>query len=147
MTSPTPNMAPLANALDYKPISDFAQFIKEFNVVGLGIASIVATNTIDIGRTITESIVMPLVNSFTTGKSPRFSFGELASSGVTFLVTMLIIFILLRLFNLSMSKPVTFVRVVNFGDVRGDSPGGQEGSMLVAPVMMPKRKPPAKKAQ
>jgi large-conductance mechanosensitive channel len=96
-------------------ILDFSQFIKEYNVVGLGIGALVANNTMDIGKAIVDSLIMPIVTGIITRSTPTFTYYGLIQSMITFLVTMFVIFFLMRIFGIKATKPVSYVRVVNEG--------------------------------
>jgi large-conductance mechanosensitive channel len=101
------------NNLTIPPVvTEFKDFIVDANVVGLGIGALVANNTMDIGKAITDSIVMPLVNGAVTQTVPDVSFYSLLQSLITFMVTMLVVFVLLKIFNIKTIKPVSWVHVV-----------------------------------
>lgn len=94
---------------------DFTQFIKEYNVVGLGIGALVSANTMDMGKAFVDAVVMPTVTGVITGTTPTISYYSVIQSFFTFLVTMFVIFMFMRIFGVKLTKPVTYVRVVNEG--------------------------------
>ena len=94
---------------------DFTQFLKEYNVIGLGVGALVAQNTMDIGKAIVDSLIMPIVTGIVTRSTPTFTYYSLIQSLVTFLVTMFVIFLLMRVFGVKATKPVSYVRIVNEG--------------------------------
>lgn len=108
------NLTPIFEKPDQFAL-DFTQFLKEYNVVGLGIGALVANNTMDIGKAIVDSLVMPIVTAIITRSPPTFTYYGLIQSLVTFIVTMFVIFFLMRIFNIKATKPVSYVRVVNEG--------------------------------
>lgn len=103
----------ILDADDLNILLDFPQFLKEFNIVGLGIGTLVANNTLEIGKAFTDSVLMPIVNGILTQTVPDISYYALVQTLLTFVVTMFVIFAMLRLFNIRMTKPVTYVRVIN----------------------------------
>lgn len=100
---------------DTQFLLDFPQFIKEFNVVGLGVGALVASNTMEIGKAFTDSIIMPLVNAIITQTVPEISYYSLVQTLVTFIVTMFVVFLMIKLFRIKLTKPVAYVRVVDEG--------------------------------
>lgn len=110
----TKNLTPIFEKPDQFAL-DFTQFLKEYNVVGLGIGALVANNTMDIGKAIVDSLVMPIVTGIVTRTVPTFTYYGLIQSLITFIVTMFVIFFLMRIFNIRATKPVSYVRIVNEG--------------------------------
>jgi large-conductance mechanosensitive channel len=90
----------------------FTQFIKEYNVVGLGLGALVATNTMEIGKAFTDSVIMPLVTGLITQTIPEVSYYSLVQTLLTFIVTMFAVFLMIRLFNVKLTKPVALVQIV-----------------------------------
>lgn len=96
-------------------VLDFTQFLKEYNVVGLGIGTLVSQNTMEMGKSFVDAIVMPLVTGVITRTTPTISYYSVIQSMITFIVTMFVIFAFMRIFGVKLTKPVSYVRVVNEG--------------------------------
>ncbi|WIA10857.1 hypothetical protein OEZ85_011023 [Tetradesmus obliquus] len=92
--------------LDEKLIFDFGTWLKEMNVIGLGVGALVATNTMSIGSSITDALVMPIVQAILQRAVPQFKIKAIISPILTFVVTMAVVFLLMRVFKVSMSRPV-----------------------------------------
>ena len=104
--------------LDEKLLTGFVAFIKEFNIVGLGLGALVAQNTMDIGKSLTDSFILPIVHGILSRSVPRMTIKGLLAPIVTFLVTMAVVYFLLKLTGVSMSRPVDWVRVVNTDEIK-----------------------------
>jgi large-conductance mechanosensitive channel len=106
-----PDLTPIFTRPDTFALN-FVQFLKEYNVIGLGIGALVASNTMDIGKSLVDSLIMPIVTGIVTQTAPTFTYYSLIQSIITFLVTMFVIFFLMSVFGVKATKPVTYVRVV-----------------------------------
>lgn len=106
-----PDLSPIFTRPDTFAL-DFVQFLQEYNIVGLGIGALVASNTMDIGKAIVDSLVMPIVTGIITRTAPTFTYYSLVQSVITFLVTMFFIFFLMSIFGVKATKPVSYVRIV-----------------------------------
>lgn len=104
--------------IDEKFLTDFLSFIKEFNIVGMGLGALVANNTMEIGKRLTDSINLPIVHAILSRTIPRVSVKSMLSPIITFLVTMAVVYVLLRIFKVSMSRPVDWVHVVNTDELK-----------------------------
>lgn len=94
-------------------ILGFNDFLKEYNVIGLGIGALVASLTLDMGKSFTDAVIMPAVYGITTGSVPEVSFYGLLQSTITFLVSMLVVFLLIKMFKLRLTRPIQLVQVVD----------------------------------
>jgi large-conductance mechanosensitive channel len=121
-----PDLTPIFTRPDTFAL-DFVQFLQEYNIVGLGIGALVASNTMDIGKSIVDSLVMPIVTGIVTRTAPTFTYYTLVQSLITFLVTMFFIFFLMSIFGVKATKPVSYVRIVE-PSIKG-SMGKFEGFM------------------
>lgn len=99
-------------------LEDFSQFLQQYNIVGMGIGTLVAVSAYNMGREFTEAVVMPVVNAITTqgydlAGDMRMKGEGLVKAIINFLVTMFIIFFMIKLFNIKMTRWVQYVKVVN----------------------------------
>lgn len=117
---------------------DFAEFLKEYNVVGLGIGTVVAQSTLDMGKSFTDTILLPLVNGILSRTVPIISYKGLLSSLVAFLVTMFVIYVAIKLFKIELTKPVSYVKIVQEGYYDDAT-----GEMTTVPVMVANADAPA----
>lgn len=106
-----PDLTPIFTRPDVFAL-DFVQFLKEYNIIGLGIGALVAQNTMDIGKSLVDSLIMPIVTGIVTRTTPTFTYYTLVQTIITFLVTMFVIFFLLSVFGVKATKPVSYVRVI-----------------------------------
>lgn len=104
--------------LDEKLFKDFGSWLKEMNVIGLGVGALVANNTMSIGASITEALVMPIVQAILQRTAPQFKVKQILSPILTFIVTMAVVFLLMRVFKVAMSRPVDWVRVTNIDEIK-----------------------------
>lgn len=102
--------------------TDFTDFLTQYNIVGLGIGTLVAVSAYNVGANFTEAIVMPLaqllMSSFKKGSDFDFvavmktKSTDLLKAMLTFVVTMFIIYFLIKMFNIKMTRWVQWVKVV-----------------------------------
>jgi large-conductance mechanosensitive channel len=104
--------------LDEKIFRDFGSWLKDMNVIGLGVGALVATNTMSIGTSITDALVMPIVQAILQRTLPQFRIKQVLSPILTFFVTMAVVFLVMRVFKVSMSRPTDWVRVVNIDEIK-----------------------------
>lgn len=97
---------------------NFSEFLQKQNVLGLGIGTLVGASTLEMGKALTDSVIMPLVESLTTGTVPVMEFSDLLRTVMSFLITMFVIYVVIKLSGVRLTLPVTNVRVVNPGDVK-----------------------------
>lgn len=104
--------------LDEKILTDFGQWLKEMNIVGLGVGALVANNTMSIGASLTEAVVMPVVQAILHRTVPQFKIKQVLSPILTFVVTMAVVFLMMRVFKVSLSRPVDWVRITNIEEIK-----------------------------
>lgn len=104
--------------LDEKILTDFGAWLKEMNIIGLGIGALVANNTMSIGGSITDALVMPIVTAILQRTVPQFRVKQIIAPILTFVVTMAVVFLLMRVFKVSMSRPVDWVRITNVEEIK-----------------------------
>lgn len=95
-----------------KSVSNFGRLMTEFNVVGVALGVLMGNLGVETAKAISDGVVHPLVNSLTRGRTPVFNLNAVASSGFTFLSTILVLYLLFNFTPLKLSKPVQYVRVV-----------------------------------
>jgi large-conductance mechanosensitive channel len=103
--------------LDEKILTDFASWLKEMNVIGLGVGALVGANTMAIGTSITDAVIMPVVQAIVHRTMPAFKVKAILAPILTFIVTMAVVFLLMRVFKVSLARPVDWVRVVNSDEI------------------------------
>lgn len=91
---------------------DFNTFVKDSNIFSLGISFLIAQATLDMSKSFVGSLVMPLIQAIRTFKSPTFPVSNFLASILTFLITLLVAFVIIKTFKLQ-TKPVPLVQVVN----------------------------------
>ncbi|KAF6250464.1 hypothetical protein COO60DRAFT_1646847 [Scenedesmus sp. NREL 46B-D3] len=104
--------------IDQKILTDFGSWLKEMNVIGLGVGSLVASNALIIGTSITEAVVLPIVHAIMQRTLPKFQVKQVMLPILTFLVTMAVVFLTMRIFKVSMSRPVDWVRITNIDEIK-----------------------------
>ena len=95
-----------------KWIQDFGTFIVDSNIVNLGISFLVAQATLDMAKSGVGSVVMPIIEAIRTLKMPKFPVQNFVASIITFFITLLVAFILIKMFRLQ-AKPIQPVLVAN----------------------------------
>ena len=92
-------------------VMDFGNFLQSQNLVGLSLGFLVAFSTMDTTKGLTRSIVMPLIEAIKTFKAPQFQFGYLIEALFNFVITMLVVFLMLKVSKVSM-PPAQIVQVM-----------------------------------
>jgi large-conductance mechanosensitive channel len=102
--------------------TDFTDFLTQYNIVGLGIGTLVAVSAYNVGANFTEAIVMPLTKALLSSFQKDSTFDlmavmqvksqDLLKALLTFVVTMFIIYFLIKMFNIRMTRWVQWVKVV-----------------------------------
>lgn len=90
--------------LDNELVMSFKEFTQQQNVPGVAIGFLLAQTTLDIARTGVSEMILPLVTALRTTSPPHFDIDLIFQSIITFIVTMLIIFTVVKLFNLQTTK-------------------------------------------
>lgn len=98
---------------DFKPLSGFGDFIRNYNIIGMAIGTIAADMTLGMARELTDAAIFPIVDGIIKSERPKFRVAGLISAGIRFLVTMAVVYAMTQAFSVQMTKPVTYVRVVN----------------------------------
>lgn len=91
---------------------EFGTFLQAQNIAGLAIGVLIATSTLDTSKAVVRTSIMPLVQSLQTLKSPQFEFSPLVESLITFLITMFLSFIIIRVTQVK-PQAVSLVQVIN----------------------------------
>lgn len=92
-------------------VMDFGSFLQQQNLVGLALSFLVAFSTMDATKGFTRSIIMPLIEAIKTLKAPSFAFGYLIEGLFNFVITMLVVFFMLKLTRVAM-PPAQIVQVM-----------------------------------
>lgn len=93
-------------------IQDFQTFLKDSNIVSLGLGFLIAQSTMDMSKSFVGSVIMPVIQSIRTLKTPKFPVSNFVASIITFFITLLVAFIIIKLFKLQ-AKPIQPVLVAN----------------------------------
>jgi len=93
-------------------VQDFGTFLKDSNIVNMALGFLIAQSTMDMSKSFVSSVIMPFIEAARGLKTPKFPMAELGSAAVTFVVTLLVAFIFIKLFNLQ-AKPIQPVIVAN----------------------------------
>lgn len=99
--------------LDNKIVLSFKDFITDQNVAGTGIGFLLASTTLDLARVFVREGIMPFVHALRSTSAPRFDIDAILQSLITFIITMLVIFVTVRLFNLQTKKIPVVATVSN----------------------------------
>ena len=92
-------------------VMDFGNFLQSQNLVGLSLGFLVAFSTMDTTKGLTRSIIMPLIEALKTFKAPQFHFGFLIEALFNFVITMLVVFLMLKVTKVAM-PPAQIVQVM-----------------------------------
>jgi large-conductance mechanosensitive channel len=92
-------------------VMDFGNFLQSQNLVGLSLGFLVAFSTMDTTKGLTRSIAMPLIEALKTFKAPQFHFGFLIEALFNFVITMLVVFLMLKVTKVAM-PPAQIVQVM-----------------------------------
>ena len=94
-------------------VMDFKEFTQQQNVPGVAIGFLLAQTTLDIARTGVSEMILPLVTALRTTSAPHFDVDLIFQSIVTFIVTMIMIFTVVKVFNLQTTKVPVVATVSN----------------------------------
>ena len=103
-------------------LQGFKNFIVELGVPGLAMGTIVGQQITAIVQAFSAAVIIPVLQAVraTAGGGvfslPAFNFQDMISSIFSFGVTMGTLYIIIQAFDLTVRRPVQFVRVVNYGD-------------------------------
>ena len=102
-------------------LSDFGHLLKNFNVVGFALGLLIANSVAAMATAFIEGILMPTVQPAldkVTSKEAHITIGSVTikldkfiQSVLKFVMISVVIFVLMKL-GVSMTKPVTWVRIV-----------------------------------
>jgi large-conductance mechanosensitive channel len=93
-------------------LQDFQVFLRDSNIVSMGLGFLVAQSTLDMSKSFVGSVIMPLITAIRTLKTPKFPVSNFVASIITFFITLLVTFIIIKLFRLQ-AKPIQPVLVAN----------------------------------
>lgn len=91
---------------------EFGSFLQAQNIAGLSIGFLIASSTLDTAKNVVSTSIMPLVQSMQTLKPPKFDFSPLVQSLMTFLITMFLCFVILKVGRVK-PQAVSLVQVIN----------------------------------
>jgi len=99
--------------LDNQIIMSFKDFLQDQAVVGTSLGFLIASTTLDMARVFVREGIMPFVIALRSTSLPRFNIDNIISSIITFVLTMLVIFVTIRVFNLQTKKIPVVATVSN----------------------------------
>ena len=109
-------------------LRNYIQFLKDFNIVGLGLGFLVGSSTAELAKDFNKTILGPLVEPLIktiTGPNmtlkvagATLEIGSFLKNILSFAITMIIVYLLIRGMAVQISKPVSFVKVVNLGELQ-----------------------------
>ena len=110
---------------------EYIQFFANFNVLGLAIGLMIGSNLKEVASDFIDGIIMPFIKpilrAITGGREMKFTIPntevelnleKVTSSSIKFAALSIIIFIMLQL-GIRIKKPVQWVSVRNWSDMKG----------------------------
>lgn len=135
--------------LDFKPLRGFGDFIRNYNIIGMAIGTIAADMTLGMSRELTDAVIFPIVDGIIKSEKPKFRVAGLISAGIRFIVTMAVVYAMTQALSVQMTKPVTYVRVVNMDQIPQPAPAAPVIVRQPVPIKVSsgdaKRRPSKKK--
>jgi large-conductance mechanosensitive channel len=117
--SSKPNVAVIVGS-DLNPVNGFVDFLREHAIVGLAVGFAIGTQAQSLVKQLTDSFISPLLSLIIKGNiqtkqsivhiagrtSQPFTWGKLIYAFINFLFVMVVIYALIKLFNLDkLDKP------------------------------------------
>ncbi len=99
--------------LDNELVLSFKDFVLDSNIAGTGIGFLLAQTTLDMARVFVRDGILPFVTAIRTTSTPRFDLDNIFSAIITFVVTMMIIFTTVRVFDLQTKKVPVVATISN----------------------------------
>jgi large-conductance mechanosensitive channel len=99
--------------LNNELVLSFKDFVLQQNVAGVGIGFLLAQTTLDLARVFVREGVLPWVSAIRTTSVPKFDLDSILQAIITFLVTMIIIFSVVKIFDLQTSKVPVVATISN----------------------------------
>jgi len=99
--------------LDNELVLSFKDFVQDQGVVGTGVGFLLAQTTLDMARVFVRDGILPFVKAIRTASVPKFDLDNIFSAIITFIVTMLVIFTTVRVFNLQTKKVPVVATISN----------------------------------
>jgi len=90
--------------LENELFMDFKTFIQDQKVAGTAIGFLLAQTTLDLARVGVNQGVMPLVTAIRTGSLPKYDLSQIFEALVVFLITMMVIFSTVKIFDLQTAQ-------------------------------------------
>lgn len=97
-----------------KTFLDMKSFLEQSQVVGVALGFMTASATLDLSRSVVSELLYPWVIAIRTASAPRFDLDDVAQSLITWILSMLVVFILIKGFNLQ-EKKIPMVLAVSAG--------------------------------
>lgn len=99
--------------LNNELVMSFKDYVQDQNIPGVAIGFLLAQTTLDMARTGVSEMILPLVTALRTTSTPSFDVDLILQSIITFIVTMMIIFTVVKVFNLQTKKVPVVATVAN----------------------------------
>lgn len=108
----------------------YMKFLTDHNIIGLAMGLIIGNNLLTLANAFIDGILMPtldpIIGQFTTDANKevnlfgiRIKLGEFLNHLIKFLILTIVIVYGLNYLGIAVSKPVSWVRVVNVDEFRG----------------------------
>jgi large-conductance mechanosensitive channel len=94
-------------------VMGFKDFIQDQNVAGTAIGFLIASSVLDMSRVMVSETILPFVTALRTTSVPQFDVDLILQSVITFIVTMMIVFTTVKVFNLQTRKVPIVATVAN----------------------------------
>lgn len=91
---------------------EFSSFLQSQNLAGLVVGFLIGSSTLDVAKSMVNTIIMPLVVSLQTMQMPDIDFLGLYEPLLVFLLTLFVCFAIIKLGHVA-PKPIQLVQVVN----------------------------------
>jgi large-conductance mechanosensitive channel len=110
----TSNLSPMSFLTENKTFLDMKSFLEQSQVIGVALGFMTASATLDLSRSVVSELLYPWVIAIRTASLPRFDLDDVAQSLITWILSMFVVFILIKGFNLQ-EKKIPMVLAVSAG--------------------------------
>jgi large-conductance mechanosensitive channel len=90
----------------------FKEFFNQQQVFGTAIGFLLAQTTLELAKSGVQDLITPLVTAIMTRSVPRYQFKSIGESWLTFFITLIVIFSIVKLFDLQ-TQAVPIVATVS----------------------------------
>lgn len=97
-----------------KTLLDMKSFLEQSQVIGVALGFMTASATLDLSRSVVSQLLYPWVVALRTASLPRFDLDDVAQSFITWILSLFVVFLLIKGFNLQ-EKKIPMVLAVSAG--------------------------------